>query len=87
MCPSPLAGIPLRGVKYLLLSFFLYIASSLPARRFTILCCRLSVVMDVKILDLFRHMGTTTLISMTVLLIASLFMRHALGRIIAHMAR
>ena len=36
-----------------------------------------SVVMDVKMLDFFRHMGTATLISVTVLLIASLFIRHA----------
>lgn len=28
-------------------------------------------------LDFFRHMGTATLISVTVLLIASLFIRHA----------
>lgn len=35
-----------------------------------------SVVMDVKMLDFFRHMGTATLISMIVLLIASLFIRH-----------
>lgn len=38
-----------------------------------------SVVMDVKMLDFFRHMGTATLISVTVLLIASLFIRHAVS--------
>lgn len=70
--------IPLRGVKYLLLSFFLYIALLMPAQAIHyFMLSPYSVVMDVKMLDFFRHMGTATLISVTVLLIASLFIRHA----------
>lgn len=70
--------IPLRGVKYLLLSFFIYIALLMPAQAIHyFMLSPYSVVMDVKMLDFFRHMGTATLISVTVLLIASLFIRHA----------
>lgn len=65
-------------MKYLLLSFFLYIALLMPAQAIHyFMLSPYSVVMDVKMLDFFRHMGTATLISMIVLLIASLFIRHA----------
>ena len=56
----------------------LYIALLMPAQAIHyFMLSPYSVVMDVKMLDFFRHMGTATLISVTVLLIASLFIRHA----------
>ncbi|STI86898.1 putative electron transport protein [Escherichia coli] len=79
MCPSPLAGYSSARREVFAVEFFslyrvidarsgdsLFYVVALPAWW-----------MDVKMLDFFRHMGTATLISVTVLLIASLFIRHA----------
>ncbi len=78
MCPSPLAGYSSARREVFAVEFFLYIALLMPAQAIHyFMLSPYSVVMDVKMLDFFRHMGTATLISVTVLLIASLFIRHA----------
>lgn len=70
--------IPLRGVKYLLLSFFVYISLSMPAQGIAaFLMSAYGIIIDVKMLDFFRHIGTATLLSVALLLIISLFIRHA----------
>ncbi|SQB27337.1 electron transport protein [Citrobacter koseri] len=69
--------IPLRGLKYLLLSFFLYIALSMPAQGIQMfLMSAYGIIIDVKMLDFFRNIGTTTLICVIFFAVASLFIRH-----------
>lgn len=70
--------IPLRGLKYLLLSFFLYIALSMPAQGIQyFLTSAYGIIIDVKMLDFFRHIGSATLICVVVLAVVSLFVRNA----------
>lgn len=69
--------VPLRGIKYLLLAFFLYISLSMPAlgiRYF--LMSAYGTIIDVKMLDFFRYPGTITLCSVGVLTIASLIIQN-----------
>lgn len=70
--------IPLRGLKYLLLSFFLYISLSMPAQGIQyFLMSAYGIIIDVKMLDFFRHTGTITLLSVALLVVVSLFIRNA----------
>lgn len=70
--------IPLRGLKYLLLSFFLYIALSMSAQGIQyFLTSAYGIIIDVKMLDFFRHIGSATLICVVVLAVVSLFVRNA----------
>ena len=78
MCPSPLAGYSSARREVFAVEFFsLYRVIDARSGDSLFMLSPYSVVMDVKMLDFFRHMGTATLISVTVLLIASLFIRHA----------
>lgn len=70
--------IPLLSLKYLLLSFFLYIALSMPAQGIQyFLMSAYGMIIDVKMLDFFRHIGTATLTFVIVISIMSLFIRNA----------
>lgn len=70
--------IPLRSLKYLLLSFFLYISFLMPAQGIQqFLMSSYGVIIDVKMLDFFRYIGTGTLIFLVVLTVTSLFIRNA----------
>ncbi|MTH46815.1 4Fe-4S binding protein [Intestinirhabdus alba] len=76
--PPRWLDIPLRGVKYLLLGFFIYIALSFPAMGIQyFMMSAYSIVMDVRMLDFFRYMGTATLVSLLLITFVSLFVRHA----------
>lgn len=70
--------IPLLSLKYLLLSFFLYIALSMPAQGIQyFLMSAYGMIIDVKMLDFFRHIGPATLIFVVVISVLSLFIRNA----------
>ncbi|HFK3156896.1 4Fe-4S binding protein [Citrobacter sedlakii] len=70
--------IPLRGLKYLLLVFFLSISLSMPAQGIQyFLMSAYGIIIDVKMLDFFRHIGTITFLSVALLVVLSLFIRHA----------
>lgn len=70
--------IPLLSLKYLLLSFFLYIALSMPAQGIQyFLMSAYGMIIDVKMLDFFRHIGPATLIFVVVINVLSLFIRNA----------
>lgn len=69
--------IPLRGLKYVLLSFFLYIALSMPAQGIQLfLMSPYGIIIDVKMLNFFRHIGMATLVCVIIFAIASLFIRN-----------
>ncbi|HFZ8993985.1 TPA: 4Fe-4S binding protein [Citrobacter freundii] len=70
--------IPLRSLKYLLLVFFLYISLSMPAREIQyFLMSAYGIIIDVKMLDFFRHTGAVTGLSVALLVITSFFIRNA----------
>jgi len=65
--------IPLRGLKYLLLAFFVYAVAGLSAEAINaFLTSPYGLVADVKMLNFFRHMGTTAGITLAVLALLSL---------------
>ncbi|VEJ53539.1 4Fe-4S binding protein [Pragia fontium] len=69
--------IPLRGLKYLLLAFFLYLVIPMPVQALqAFLMSPYGLVADVKMLNFFRFIGETTLISIIVLTIGSLFIQN-----------
>lgn len=70
--------IPLRGLKYILLSLFLYVVVTMPVpdmRAF--LGSPYGMVADVKMLNFFREMGRTTAIVLAVLVVTSLAVKNA----------
>jgi polyferredoxin len=69
--------IPLRGLKYILLSLFLYVVvtMSVPDIR-AFLSSPYGIVADVKMLDFFRHMGRATAIVLAVLLVSSVIVKN-----------
>ena len=70
--------IPLRGLKYLLLVFFLYISLSMPAQMIQYLMMSpYGIIIDVKMLDFFRYISSASLITVCVLVVISLFIRNA----------
>jgi polyferredoxin len=70
--------IPLRGLKYLLLAFFLYISLSMPAQVIQyFMMSPYGIIIDVKMLDFFRYISSASLITVSVLVVASLFIRNA----------
>jgi polyferredoxin len=70
--------IPLRGLKYLLLAFFLYISLSMSAQMIQyFMMSPYGIIIDVKMLDFFRYISSASLITVSVLVVASLFIRNA----------
>ena len=69
--------IPLRGLKYLLLAFFLWAVSSLSAHAIeAFMRSPYGVIADVKMLDFFRHLGATGFIVLGILVAASLLVEN-----------
>jgi polyferredoxin len=69
--------IPLRGLKYLLLGFFGYAVASMAVpdlRGFA--NSPYGLVADVKMLNFFRHVGTTGAVSLAALLVGSVFVKN-----------
>jgi polyferredoxin len=69
--------IPLRGLKYLLLAFFLWAVSSMSASALAaFMRSPYGIIADVKMLNFFRHIGGTGLIVLGVLVIASVLVQN-----------
>jgi polyferredoxin len=69
--------IPLRGLKYLLLGFFVWAVSSMSAISIAaFMRSPYGIVADVKMLNFFRFIGQTGLIVLGVLVIASLLIQN-----------
>jgi polyferredoxin len=69
--------LPLRGLKYLLLGFFLWAVSSMSAEALSdFMRSPYGIVVDVRMLNFFRHIGETGLIVFGVLVMASLFVQN-----------
>ena len=76
--PPRWLDIILRSLKYLLLSFFLYIALSMPAQMIHyFLMSPYGIIIDVKMLDFFRYISGISLVSIIILVVISLFIRNA----------
>ena len=70
--------IPLRGAKYLLLSFFVYVVVTMPVEGIrAFLNSPYGLMADVKMLDFFRYLGTTAAVVLGVLMIGSIFVQNA----------
>lgn len=69
--------IALRGLKYLLLGFFVWAVSSMAVDELAaFMNSPYGVIADVKMLNLFRHMGEAGAIVLGVLVVASLFIQN-----------
>lgn len=69
--------LPLRGLKYLLLSFFAFVIGTMSAAALAdFLHSPYGMVADVKMLNFFRNLGETGIIVLIVLLALSLFIRN-----------
>lgn len=69
--------IGLRGLKYLLLGFFVWAVTSMAAGEIAaFMDSPYGVIADVKMLNFFRHMGQTGAIVIGVLVVASLFVQN-----------
>lgn len=71
------ADIPLRGLKYLLLGFFVYIIGQMSAIALAqFLETPYGIIADVKMLNFFRDMSDTALLVVTVLVALSIFIQN-----------
>ncbi len=69
--------VPLRGLKYLLLGFFVWAVCSMPAHAIAaFMRSPYGVITDVKMLDFFRFLGETGLIVLGILAVASLLVQN-----------
>ena len=69
--------IPLRGLKYLLLGFFIWAITSMSADAIAgFMRSPYGLVADVKMLNFFRHLGETAAIVLTILGIASVLVQN-----------
>ena len=69
--------IPLRGLKYLLLGFFVWAVSSMSAEAIAgFMRSPYGVIADVKMLNFFRFIGETGIIVLGVLVLASVFVQN-----------
>ena len=69
--------LPLRGLKYFLLGFFVWAISTMSAVGIKdFLQSPYGLIADVKMLNFFRHIGETGLIVLGVLMLASLFVQN-----------
>jgi ferredoxin len=69
--------IPLRGLKYLLLGFFVWAVTSMAADELAaFMNSPYGVIADVKMLNFFRHMGEAGAITLAVLVVASLLVQN-----------
>lgn len=71
------ADIPLRGLKYLVMGFFLYAVLGMSAGDITAFVqSPYGLVADVKMLNFFRHLGTTGALVIAGLIVGSLFVKN-----------
>jgi polyferredoxin len=69
--------LPLRGLKYFLLGFFVWAISTMPATGIRdFMLSPYGLIADVKMLNFFRHIGETGLIVLAVLVAASLMVQN-----------
>jgi ferredoxin len=69
--------IGLRGLKYLLLGFFVWAVSSMAVDELAaFMSSPYGLIADVKMLNFFRHIGQTGAITLGVLVVASLFVQN-----------
>lgn len=69
--------IPLRGLKYLLLGFFVWAVSSMSAPAIeSFMRSPYGIIADVKMLNFFRFVGPTGAIVLAVLVVASVFVQN-----------
>jgi polyferredoxin len=69
--------VALRGLKYLLLGFFVWAVNSMAADELAaFMRSPYGVIADVKMLNFFRHMGETAAIVVGILIIASVFIQN-----------
>ncbi len=69
--------LPLRGLKYLLLGFFVWAVSSMSAEAIAgFMGSPYGVIADVKMLDFFRFLGETGLIVVAILALASVLIQN-----------
>lgn len=69
--------IPVRGLKYLLLGFFVWAVSSMSAAAIALFMrSPYGVIADVKMLNFFRHLGEAGLIVLGILVVASVFVQN-----------
>ena len=75
--PPRWLDIGLRGLKYLLLGFFVWAVTSMAANELAaFMASPYGVIADVKMLNFFRHLGQTGAIVLGVLVVASLFIQN-----------
>ena len=73
----PWLDVVLRGLKYLLLGFFVWAVSSMAAGEIAaFMDSPYGVIADVKMLNFFRHMGETGAIVVGILIVASVFIQN-----------
>jgi polyferredoxin len=69
--------IPLRSLKYILFSLFVYVVVTMPVPDiYAFLHTPYGLTADVKMMDFFRRMGQTTAIVLAVLVILSVFVKN-----------
>jgi polyferredoxin len=69
--------IPLRGLKYLLLGFFVYVIGSMSAEALeSFMVTPYGLVADVKMLNFFRELSLTAAIVIVILILGSLLVRN-----------
>ncbi|HUN61201.1 MAG TPA: 4Fe-4S binding protein [Candidatus Sulfotelmatobacter sp.] len=69
--------LPLRGLKYLLLGFFVWAISSMSAAGIRdFMQSPYGLIADVKMLNFFRHLGETGLIVLGIFVVASVFIQN-----------
>ena len=71
------ADIPLRGLKYLLLGFFVFIIGSMSAEALQdFMHTSYGMIADVKMLNFFRNMGTTAVVVIAILVLLSMVVQN-----------
>ncbi len=71
------ADIPLRGLKYLLLGFFLFVIGTMSAEALqAFMDTPYGLIADVKMLNFFRDMGHTAIIVMVLLVLGSMLVQN-----------
>ena len=69
--------LPLRGLKYLLLGFFLYAVGSMPAQAIVaFLASPYALVVDVRMLNFFRYLDGVAGLTVLALVVASIFVQN-----------
>jgi len=69
--------VPLRGLKYLLLAFFVYIVFTMPTMALgDFLASPFGIVADVKMLNFFRYMGAAGMIAILALVVLSVVVQN-----------